>query len=512
MEYGLTGLPAILSGASNIRWYTVENTDENTLIVTFNGTPGITDAAVKDFFDKNKGSIWTFYDTGYAWGYAWAEFDTSKAPYYKISVTLDNHSGDPDLPDEPTLAKYGLKGLTTSLLTNAGATNIRRTDDGNTLTIKFNGTSTTASTVKTNIFEKTTGGIWEYQDGNNGVYEYSWGYAWAVLDISKEPFYAVSVTLTYSGKTNLNSAPLAKYGLTGLSESLLTSAGASNIRYDDSTTNTLIIKFNGTSTTASTIKTNIFEKTTGGIWEYQDGNNGVYEYSWGYAWAEFDTSTDPFYKISVTLEITGKTNLNNAPLATFGLTGLSESLLTNAGGANIRYDDSTTNTLIIKFNGTSATASAVKTNIFEKTNGIWGPQGIKDGAYEYSWGYAWAEFDTSTDPFYKISVTLEITGKTNLNNAPLTTFGLTGLSESLLTSAGATNIRYDDSTTNTLIIKFNGTSNTATEVINNFFLKSGSIWVYEEYINGAYGYYWGNAWAAFDTSKAPYYTIEVYLE
>ena len=493
--YGLTGLTTSLTGATNIRY--TENTD--ILTITFNGT-GVTEAAVKDFFDKDKGSIWESSGSGYAWGYAWAEFDTSKEPYYVITVTVEINDNE-DL-DAALLAKYGLTGLTLT-----GATNLKCTENSaaTALAITFNGTSGTKDKIK-DFFDKDKGSIWEYQGLNNNVYECSWGYAYAAFDTSKAPYYEIEVSLSFTGKPGLptDAAVLADYGLTGLSAAL---ASATNIRHDDNTAGRLIITFNGTSATATAVK-DFFGKS-GSIWEYQGLNDNVYEYSWGYANATVDTSQQLYYVIEVSLSFTGKAGLptDAAVLADYGLTGLSAAL---ASATNIRRDDATAGRLIITFNGTSGTATAVK-DFFGKSGSIWEYQGLNDNVYEYSWGYAYATFDMSQQLYYVIEVSLSYPGNTNLDSAPLTEYGLTGLSESLLASAGGTNIRYTEKAT-TLTITFNGTGATVTAVINDFFGKSGSVWSAEWIKDGVYAYSWGSVYAEFDASKPLYYEIWVYLE
>ena len=302
-EYGLQDLT--LPDAIHIAWTEEEG---EPFIIKFYGTQA-TEIEVTSYFSAaNK---WTVDASGYHKGFASVVFITTESPYYEIRVSLDL-DGTPGIPPTGKLEEYGLQDITLEDITHAAWTETA----GESLTIRFCGTTATVKEV--NDFFGEQGGLWE-SDGSG----YSWGYARAAFDTSKDPYFEITITLEITGN-KMDTAPLAKYGLTGLTASL---SGASNVRYTENiAANTLTVTFNGTPGTTDAAVIDFFDDNKGSIWEYKDDDDGVYEYSWGYARATFETLKRPYYKISVTLTFTGSETINNAILAAYGLAGLPTSL------------------------------------------------------------------------------------------------------------------------------------------------------------------------------------------
>jgi len=371
-------------------------------------------------------------------------------------------------PATALLSQYGIQNLTLP----TGATTPTYSNTSDQIAIMFYGTSATESAVKSYFSTWTS----------NGPLAYSKGYAYAEFNTSDSPYYEIDVSFAPPDDAGSGwpSTQLAQYQLSGLNQP----TGATQIYYDDSTANQLTIMFYGTSASESAVKSYFSGWTP-------DGSSA---YSKGYAYVEFDTTASPYYEINISWTPDGSANWpSTSVLDSYGLQGM-----TQPAGATLIYYDATAGQLTIKFYGTSASESAVKS--YFSTSNNW-----TSSSGSYSRGNAYVEFDTTGSPYYEINVYWTPGANAGWpSTSILDSFGLQGMTQ----PAGATQIYYDTSTANQLNITFYGTSATETAVEGYFSSGAWSSDTPPSTGNFAYGTDAGG-YAEFYVTSRPYYELNV---
>ena len=472
-QYGVSDWTAPPSGALYVTY--ISDPTDNMLTIRFNGT-ATTEAAVKTYFGGwvNEGSTTTDYE--YSRGTTYGSFDTSSAPNYTIIFSI-NSGVKSGWPDSTLKAQYGFDDWTYP----AGASYVTYyidPDDGS-LTIKFSGTAA-ESAVKTYF------GGWVSDASTSTIFDYSRGASLAEFDITAKPYYSVTFSINTDVTTGWPADLLSQYGVTDWPAP---PSGAQYITYaTDPVDGSLTVTFTGTATTESAVKTYF------GAWVNDGATSTVFDYSRGASIAEFITSGKPIYTIQFSVDSSVNSGWPADLMAQFGV---NDWTAPPTGAQYITYFTDTDGSLLIKFNGTATTESAIKTYF-----GGWVSESSTSTSFDYSRGTAYASFDTSGKPTY----TIQFSANTSVTGGwPVASLAQLGAND-LTALSDASYIAYFVDTDGSLNIRFYGTSATETALKAYF-----ANWTSEtSSVTNVLNYSRGTAYASFDSRTKPNYILSFY--
>ncbi|MCL1836062.1 MAG: hypothetical protein FWG46_00785 [Treponema sp.] len=455
----------------------------------------------------------------YSRGYAFVSFNTASKPFYEIYVSWSIDGAD-GWPSPAALEANGLQGI--SQPTNAMLVS-HAVVEGD-LAIRFYGDHSDLDALLS-AFDSSA---WEPQPdfGMNGMYEYSRGLAYAVLDMSGFPFFEILVSMSEEGEPGWPSvATLEKFGLRGMFwPANGEPAGVTLVRHGEEASNPddpakvdLAIRFYGSAVTEAVLdayfKSNNWEpiKDTPDTPLADPPPDGVFWYSRGYAFVSFDTRGKPFYEIYASMDMEGTAGWPSQTIMTeYGLQDITQppnaTFITHSSNA-------ADGELTVWFYGEDATQTAI-VNYLESTNWELVEENPVDGLYQFYRGFAYVAFDTNSKPFYEMFVSVSFAGTQGWPSSPeiLSVYKIEGLSR----PEGATHVYHAVEDTGNpdkpgdLAIQFYGTSTTLKSVLD-YFRSAGNAWEVPpgdptpnvfEYSNGYH-------FASVDISGDPF--IEIYI-
>jgi len=359
---------------------------EDSLTIRFDGLPSTANVITTWFNNNNwvkdvdltQGSTTnTYYKSkGIA---SVVRFDTTTAPSYLLYVERDTEGNVAGWPLAAKLQEYGLYNLParpTTMSTLIWYEEEEDPNEGDTLTIKFYGPATTATTRT--VFEGTTAtgirslfpttntatGCWTIDStALAGTYAFERGISHVTIDTTNWPYYEIHVSKEAGATSGWPAAGiLLKHGVSGLNTPTtanLASYVANSTFYVDGEEE-LIITFHTTAavTTINNHRTQYFSTANG--WTADTAASNAFPYSKGSISVEYSSTKTYFHMITV--EKLGEPGLPalNDPLGldAFKLTGLTVERLEGLGVKkdSIRYV-AETGYLAILFEGTASSGT-----------------------------------------------------------------------------------------------------------------------------------------------------------